>query len=199
MKIAIHIILVIAICAISYFIVESVQKPIRFNREQEKRYNATIQRLKDIRTAQVAYKAENKRYTASFDTLIAFLREGDFKVVRQIGDEDDSADVKAGRIIRDTTLVRVLDSLFYKGYPIDSIKYVPFTDRKEFEMGTKNMEAGKVKVQVFEAKVHNDILLHGMDPQLLLNFNAAREKTVKYAGLKVGSLSEPNNNAGNWE
>ncbi|MDR0714227.1 MAG: hypothetical protein LBF89_08220 [Bacteroidales bacterium] len=199
MKIAIHIVLVIAICAMSYFIVESIQKPIRFNREQDRRYNATIQRLKDIRVAQVAYRAENKRYTGSFDTLIAFLREGYFKVVRQIGDEDDSADIKAGRIIRDTTLVRVLDSLFYKGYPIDSIRYVPFTDRKQFELGTKHMEAGKVKVQVFEAKVHNDVLLHGMDHQLLLNFNSEREKIVKYAGLKVGSLSEPNNNAGNWE
>ncbi|MDR2848919.1 MAG: hypothetical protein LBV39_07440 [Bacteroidales bacterium] len=204
MKTVIHVVLIVAIAALAFLVYESVQKPIRFNAEQKKRYDVTILRLKDIRTAQVAYKAENKRYTGSFDTLITFLKEGNFKVVKLIGDEDDSADVKAGKIQRDTTLVKVLDSLFHKGYPVDSIRFVPFTNNTaQFEMGTTELSAGKkdskVKVNVFEAKVSNDILLHGLDPQLLFNFNIAREKTAKYAGLKVGSLEETNNNAGNWQ
>jgi hypothetical protein len=204
MKTVIHVVLIVAICAMSYLVYESIQRPIRFNNEKDLRYAATIQRLKDIRTAQVAFKAENKRYTGSFDTLIAFLKEGKFKVVRQIGDEDDSADIKAGRIVRDTILVSVLDSLFKKGYPVDSLRYVPFTDNVQFILGDTILEAGKVevgkvKVNVFEARVLNDVLLHGMDPQLLVNFNSEREKIAKYAGLKVGSLTETTNNAGNWE
>ncbi|MDR3094496.1 MAG: hypothetical protein LBU62_07665 [Bacteroidales bacterium] len=205
MKTVIHAGLIVAIAVMVLLVYQSVQKPIRFNEEQRKRYAATEQRLKDIRTAQVAFKAENKRYTGSFDTLIAFLKEGHFKVVRLIGDEDDSADVKSGKIQRDTTLVKVLDSLFRKGYPVDSLRFVPFTgNTAQFELGTANLSAGKegkvkVNVNVFEAKVHNDILLHGLDPQLLFNFNVYRETTVKYAGLKVGSLEETNNNAGNWE
>ncbi len=199
MKTVIQVILIAGICVMGYFVYESIQKPIRFNAERARRYAATIQRLQDIRTAQVAYKSENKKYTGSFDTLIAFLKSGSFKVVKQIGDEDDSADVKAGRIVRDTVRISVLDSLFKKGYHVDSLRYVPFTRGKEFELGTANLKAGNVDVNVFAAQVLNDILLQGMDPQLLTNFNADRERATGYPGLRVGSLTETTNNAGNWE
>ena len=199
MKTVIQVVLVVAICVMAYFVYESIQKPLRFNAEKDKRYAATIQRLKDIRTAQVAYKSEYKKFTGSFDTLIAFLKNDSFRVVLQIGDEDDSADVKAGRIIRDTVKVSVLDSLFKKGYPVDSIRYVPYAGNVQFELGTNNIETGKVNVNVFEAKISNNILLEGLDPQLLINFNSERTKMTGFAGLRVGSLEETNNNAGNWE
>ncbi len=199
MKTVIHVILIAAICVMAYLVYESVQQPLRFNAEKDIRYNATVQRLKDIRTAEVAYKSEYKKYTGSFDTLIAFLKHDSFKVVMQIGDEDDSADVVAGRIIRDTIRVSVLDSLFKKGYHVDSLRYVPYTKGAQFNLGTANLEAGKVKVNVFEARVDFNILLNGLDPQLLVNYNAEKEKTTGYSGLKVGSLEETTNNAGNWE
>jgi hypothetical protein len=199
MKTVIQVILVAAILVVAYFVYESIQQPLRFNAEQSHRYEVTIQRLKDIRTAQTAFRSENKKYTGSFDTLIEFLKNGQFKVVMQIGDEDDSAAVSGGKIIRDTILVSVLDSLFQKGYPVDSIRYVPFTQDEQFELGIANLEAGNVKVNVFEAKVLCDVLLKGLDPQLLYNFKTDREKKTGYPGLKVGSLTETTNNAGNWE
>ncbi|MDR1172883.1 MAG: hypothetical protein LBL24_10545 [Bacteroidales bacterium] len=199
MKTVIQVILIVAIFAVAYFVYESIQQPLRFNAEQKQRYAATIQRLKDIRSAEVAYRSEYKRYTGSFDTLIDYLKTGTFKVVMQIGDEDDSAAVSGGKIIRDTIRISVLDSLFKKGYPVDSIRYVPFTQGVEFELGTANLEAGKVNVNVFEAKISSDLLLEGLDPQLLVNFNNAEKQRTGYAGLKVGSLEETTNNAGNWE
>ncbi len=199
MKTVIQVILLAAICVLAYFVYESIQKPIRFNAEKDKRYAVTIQRLKDIRTAEVAYKSEYRKYTGSFDTLINFLKHDSFKVVMQIGDLDDSADVKAGRIIRDTIRVSVLDSLFKKGYHTDSLRFVPYTGGAQFELGTNNIVVGNVNVNVFEAKVSNDILLNGLDPQLLFNLNAEREKLSHYPGVKVGSLTETTNNAGNWE
>ena len=199
MKTVIQVILLAAILALVYFVYESIQKPVRFEAEQKQRYAATIQRLKDIRTAQVAFRSENKRYTGSFDTLIEFLKTDSFTISMIIGDEDDSATVAAGKVIRKNIRISVLDSLFKGGYSIDSIRYIPFTEGAEFELGTANLEAGKVMVNVFEAKVHNDILLHGLDPQLLINFNADRLIKTRYAGLRVGSLTETSNNAGNWE
>jgi hypothetical protein len=199
MKTVIQVILIATILVVAYFVYESIQEPLRFNAEQGLRYETTIKRLQDIRTAEMAYRSEHKRYTGSFDTLINFLKTGTFKVVMQIGDEDDSAAVSGGKIIRDTIRVSVLDSLFKKGYAVDSIRYVPFTQGVQFELGTSNVEAGKVSVNVFEAKVPNDILLKGLDPQLLINFNAERQKKTGYPGLKVGSLTETTNNAGNWE
>jgi len=199
MRIVIQIILFAAICVVTYFVVESIQKPIRFEAETKKRSEATIQRLKEIRTAQVAYRSENKAYTGDFGELINFLKNGEFKVVRIIGDLDDSLTVATGKIIRDTIRIPVLDSLFKRGYSVDSIRYVPFTRGVEFEMDTAYLTAGNVKVNVFEAKIAFDILLEGLDPQLLVNYKADRVIRTGYAGLKVGSLKETTNNAGNWE
>jgi len=199
MKIVLQVLLFAAICGVTYLVVESVQQPIRFNSEKDRRYDATIQRLKDIRTAQTAYRSENKEYTGSFDELIEFLKNGEFKVLMVIGDLDDSASIQAGKIIRDTIRIPVLDSLFKKGYPVDSIRYIPYSQGIEFDMDTAFLTAGNVKVNVFEAKVANDVLLKGLDGQLLVNFNADRIVKTGFAGLKVGSLTETTNNAGNWE
>ena len=67
-------------------------------------------------------------------------------------------------------------------------------------MGAGEVETGsKVKVKVFEVYALYDILLNGMDKQLVINYIDEREKIVKFTGLKVGSLKEATNNSGNWE
>lgn len=212
MKTAIQITLVIAIIVLGYMLIESIMTPIRFNREKEIRENKTIERLKDIRTAQIAFKSEYERYTGDFDSLITFLKTGHFTVVKAIGSAPDSLieaigkkeaeriALKKGLIQRDTIQLSVIDSLFYAGYPVDSIRFVPFTNNYEFELGAGEVETGsKVKVRVFEAKVPYNILLAGLDPQLVINYLEEREKITGYPGLKVGSLEEATNNAGNWE
>ena len=45
----------------------------------------------------------------------------------------------------------------------------------------------------------NIFLLKGLDHQLIVNLKAEREDMGQYAGLKVGDIDNPNNNAGNWE
>ena len=198
-RIGIMVILGVVIVVMAGLVVKSIQQPLKFNAEKNIRYDATVQRLKDIRTAQVAFRSEHKRYTASFDTLIEFLKTDSFSVVMIIGDVDDSASVSLGQIIRKTIRVSVKDSLFKHGYPIDSIRYVPFTQNEQFEMGTNNIITGNVNVNVFEAKVHFQVLLNGLDPQLLVNYCADQEIRTRYAGLRVGSLTETTNNVGNWE
>ena len=212
MKTVIQIVLIIAIVALSYLLWRSINKPIEFNKEKAKREEATIERLKDIRTAQLAYKSEYNHYTGDFDSLISFLKEGSFSVVRAVGSVPDSMiellgrkkaelqALKIGLISRDTIPISVKDSLFYAGYPIDSLSYVPYTNGKKFEMGAGELETtSKVNVRVFEAKVPYDILLAGLDRQLIINYKEEREKITGYPGLRVGSLVETTNNAGNWE
>jgi len=198
-KVVLHLVLIASICFVAYLVAMSVNKPLQFNSEKDRRYNATIDRLKEIRTAQIAFRSENRRFTGCFDTLIDFLKTGEFTVVRIVGDLDDSLAVATGQIFRDTIKIPVLDSLFRKGYNVDSIRFVPYTQGVEFELGCSILKAGNVDVPVFEAKIENDILLQGLDPQLLVNFNADRRLKTGYAGLKVGSLTETTNNAGNWE
>ena len=201
MKTVIQVILLAAIFVVAYLVIESVNKPLRFNAETKTRYDATVQRLKDVRTAQVAFRSEYKRYTGSFDTLIDFLKTDSFSVVMQIGDDDDSIAVASGGIIRKTFRISVLDSLFKNDYPVDSLRFAPFTKNHEFALGTNNVVAGNVTVNVFEAKVPFDVLLDGLDAQLLVNYCAnwiVRDREG-YPGLRVGSLTETTNNAGNWE
>jgi len=199
MKTVYQILLAILIVVVGYFVFESIMAPIRFNKEKDKRYDATIQRLKDVRTAQLAYRSRFNKFTGSFDTLITFLKEGEFKVVKQIGSEDDSVALAQGKVYRDTIKVAVRDSLF-KNYAVDSLRFVPFSGGIQFEMAAGELETGsKVKVKVFECKAHNDVILKGLNRQEIININDLQKKLEKYPGLQVGSMIEATNNAGTWE
>lgn len=199
MKTVYQIVLAILIVVIAYFVYESIMAPIRFEKEKNKRYDVTIQRLKDVRTAQLAYRSRYSKFTGSFDTLITFLKEGEFKVVKQIGSEDDSLALAQKKVFRDTIRVAVRDSLF-KNFPVDSLRFVPFAGGDQFELAAGELETGsKIKVKVFECKAHNDVILKGLDRQEIINMNDLAKKLEKYAGLQVGSMTEATNNAGNWE
>ena len=212
MKTAIQVVLAVAIIVLGYLLWESIQKPIRFNKEKDRIEKVTIQRLKDIRTAQLAFRSEYTRFTGDFDSLIIFVKTDSFTVVQAIGSVPDSmieemgrkkAEIQAlkeGLISRDTIRLSVRDSLFTEYYPIDSLKFAPYTQGYEFELGAGVLATGsKVTIRVFEAKVPYDILLAGLNRQLIVNYKEMREKITGYPGLKVGSLEEATNNAGNWE
>ncbi|SRR6056297_78271 len=209
MKTVLQIILGLAIIALFFFLGYGIWKPINFKQVKEKRYDATIQKLKDIRTAQLAYKDEFGQFTGSFDTLINFIKSDSLNIVKAEGRLSDSLleagvtekeAVKRGIISRDTIKVAIKDSLFSNDFNADKLWQVPYTKDDSFQLGAKIVETGNVEVPIFEAKVHNDILLRDLNKQLVINLNERMEKRMKkYPGLKVGDLEKPNNNAGNWE
>jgi len=210
MKTATQIVLIAIAVIFGFLIFKSIESPIEFERAKDTRYNATIQRLKDIRKAESAYKDVYGRYTGSWDTLINFVKHDSLRLVRRIGMLTDSmieagwneeTAIKKGRIIRDTIRIGVLDSIFGRSYPIEKIKYVPVQDTvAEFHLGATIIATGSgIKVPVFEAKAHNNTILRNLDRQMVINLNDQRRTNQKYPGLKVGSLEEANNNAGNWE
>jgi hypothetical protein len=209
MKTVFQIILTLAIIFLGYLCVESINKPIRFQKAHAARKAAVVNRLENIRDAQVAFKSVNEKYVSTFDSLIAFVKTDSLPLVKKEGSLTDSmieaglTELKAlalGIIRRDTTRVSVLDSLFGKAYPIDSLGYVPYAGDEMFDMDAGVVVTGSgVKVQVFEAKVHNNVYLNGLDKQEIINLNDKTLKLERYPGLKVGSLKEANNNAGNWD
>lgn len=207
MKTVIQIVLSVLIVVLGYLLINSILKPINFNKEQKERYDATIERLMDIRTAQEAYKEVYDKYTGSFDTLINFIETDSFRVIRKTSNynQDSITEAKAidlGLVTMDTIKISVKDSLFKDiNYPIDDIRYAPYTDKTEFEMGTGIVETGsQVEVPVFEVSIRNYILLKDLDKQLAINFNERwKELGDGFPGLRVGSLKEATNNAGNWD
>lgn len=210
MKNVLQIGLIALVIILSYFLYTSVERPLAFEQEKKDRYEATITRLKDIRKAELAYKDVNGKFTGSWDTLINFVKTGKLPLVRKIGMLTDSMieagwtekkALKEGKIIRDTIRVSVLDTVFGKGFKIDEIKFVPVKDTvAQFHLGATWIITGSgIRVPVFEAKAHNNTILCKLDKQQVINLNESKRTNGKYPGLKVGSLEETNNNAGNWE
>ena len=208
MKKVFQVIFLLVIVGLIYLLYESIMEPIRFQEQYDKRKNAVVDRLKLIRETQVAYKANHNEYTGSFDTLINFVKTEQFKLVKMEGTLTDSMlnegitekeALKRGIIKRDTILVSVADSLFKKVSP-DSLRYVPYTDGAEFEMEKSALTTSSgLIVPVFEARVTNRVYLKGLDNQERINLDDEANKLGRYPGLKVGSIEEANNNAGNWE
>ena len=213
-KIIIQVALALVAIYLAYACYKSVANPIECDKIMAQRYEVIVQKLKDIRTAQEAYRSVHGEYTASFDSLINFVKYDSLKMVNAIGDLTDEmvdeglteADAaKQGLIIRDTIRVAALQQLFGPNYPIDDLRYVPFTDKKhEFLMGTNKLWNSDATIQtpVFEARVNNMIIFEDIMDEYgdaVLEENGERFRLNKYPGLKVGSVKEANNNAGNWE
>ncbi len=212
-KLIIQILLAAVIVFFGYKCYESIMVPQRFKVIKEQRKDKIIQRLKDIRTAQDAYRSVYNRYTSSFDTLINFIKYDSVKIIRQIGSLTDeqieagmteAEGVKKGFIVRDEIKVSALENVFGKNYPIDNLRYVPFTNKKhQFVMGSGIIKTDSgVEVPVFEAKVSNTVIFEDIYDQYkesILEENGERLRLKKYPGLKVGDLKEANNNVGNWE
>lgn len=210
MRTVIQILLFIVAIVLAYFIYKGVQDPIDFEKAKDDRYEATIERLREIRRAQLAFKNVNGRFTGSWDTLIDFVKYDSVKNVRKVGELTDSMieeglterkAVELGLLIRDTIKESVLEAEFGSNFNADNLKLIPVPDTTaEFMLGANVITTGSgIKVPVFEAKAHNNIILRGLDRQYVINLNEQRRLNGKYPGLKVGSLTETNNNAGNWE
>jgi hypothetical protein len=200
-KILTYIVFPIIILALAFLIVRSIQQPLKFNKEKSIREAAAIVKLKDIRTLQVAYKNVNGKFAPSIDSLVEFYKNGKMTVIRSIGSMDDSLAVAQGKVKREAIEIPVRDTLLKNrpDFNPDQLKYIPFTEGKEIIMNETVKEVSGVDVPLFEAKVPYVELLNGMDHQQIVNLVYERCDTDRYPGLQVGSIENPNNNAGNWE
>lgn len=202
-----QVIYAILIVFLGLLLTKNILDPIFFKQERQRREDATIERLKDIRKAQVAYKDKYGKFTGSFDTLIHFVKTDSFELegiiqVKKWNQDSitKSQALKAGILKKSAIYKPVVDSLFSEDYPVDELEYIPYTENSKFEMAAGEVETGsQVKVKVFEAYALYDTLFHGMDRQEVINYKDERYTLIEFDGVKVGSLTEATNNAGNWE
>ena len=82
MKKVLNVVLLVLVIALVYANFSSVNAPLDFDKQRLERDKVVIERLIDIRTAQVEYRAQNGRYAATFDELISFLDDS-MKVVNK--------------------------------------------------------------------------------------------------------------------
>lgn len=221
----VSVLLLFVIAGLVYACIKSIMEPINFNKQKAYRETVGIQRMKDVRTLQEAFKSVSGHFTASADSLLDFYKNGKMEVIMQIGSNDDSLAVatteklkksrrgitpeqmyelyKKGEhlVFSISSKVDVKDTLFNtrNDFNIDSLKYIPFSQGDTIQMESVIKEVSGVKVPLFEARMPYKSLLKGLDNQLRINLDADRKAMNRYEGLQVGSVSAPNNNAGNWE
>ncbi|MBR5277231.1 MAG: hypothetical protein IKY69_07635 [Bacteroidaceae bacterium] len=228
MKKVLNLLLAVTIVGLAYICYRSIMGPIEFEEERDYREKAIIARLIDIRTAQVEYRNILKiGYADNLDSLIEFVKTSQMPVILKEGELDDKqlerglTEKKAMEIIakakktnnwkevekeglmnfrRDTSWIALLDTIFPKGYAIDSLAFVPFGNGARFEVETSvdTTKAGGPQY-LFEARTPYEVYLQGINEQELKNLIADMKKMDRYCGLKVGDVNMPNNNAGNWE
>ena len=228
MKKVLNLLLAVTIVGLGYICYRSIMGPIEFEEERDFREKAIIARLIDIRTAQVEYRNILKiGYADNLDTLIEFVKTSQMPVILKEGELDDKqlerglTEKKAMEIInkakktnnwkevekeglmgfrRDTSWIALLDTIFPKGYAIDSLAYVPFGNGARFEVETSvdTTKAGGPQY-LFEARTPYEVYLKGVNDQEMNNLISIMKGMGRYCGLKVGDVEMPNNNAGNWE
>ena len=187
---------------LAYFVYNSINSEVEFQQVAKVRVAENVQKLKDLRQVQIAYKKVNNTYSNNFESLIDFLENDSMAIVKAIGETPDSlTDVQAlelGIISRDTAYVLAKETVFDEAYlssrndkfPLDlsSLTTVPHSDQN-YSVDAGMVEKGKVVVQVFEISTTFGAVFTGLD---------AENKSFELGNLlKVGSMDEASLN-GNW-
>ncbi len=182
-----------------------IDTKLREERKIERINKHVIQRLKDIRKAQLAYNREYGVYTNDFDTLLDFLKNGELTLIKRLGALPDSVPteemarelgiiqkmpegmteeevIAEGLIVRDTLQASVLTYIFNdsdrktRKTPF-YVDSLPYVPfaSHRFEMATARVETGGVEQSTFQV----------IDPK------------PYHFQFRVGSLTEAST-SGNW-
>lgn len=206
LKPVVNIILWIIIAILGYATYMSVYGEIQFNKLKEKRYAIIIEKLKDIRDAELAHRQVTGKFTDNFDNLVKFVDTAKYTITQRR--DSTVKDIEATKrftvdmfkeiVIIDTLgYVSVKDSLFGADTRYKTMMNLP---EGAGEPGAKfQLKAGMLEqIPVFEASVQKSVILFDQDKNLVKK----EEQVVSVDGvngptLKVGSMDEVNTN-GNW-
>jgi type II secretory pathway pseudopilin PulG len=206
MKTILQIVLWIVCILLGYLIYRSVTGPIEFAEVKERRYADVINRLKDIRNAQEAYKTVNGRYAKDFNSLIAFVDTGRYTITQQRDSSYMEFDKTYGiDLLQEVTLtdtlgfVAVKDSLFKNSDRYKNMMKVPHAQNNEnFDLKADIIDKSGYRAPVFEASVEKKVVLYDQPADLLARENSmVSVEEVNGSTIKVGSLNEVST-SGNW-
>jgi len=164
-------------------LISIILNPIKKEKEKNYRYEFIKSKMIDIRSAELAFKEKNNQFTDDFNVLIPFVKMDSFVIVQKTDTLIEYFnEVYREYQFKDTMLVdtlgkvSILDSLFQNGYPIDSLRYVPFGEGAEFKLSAGTINKSKIIVPVFEARDPNpydktDPLIIGSMTEAHLNGN----------------------------
>jgi len=211
MKKIAQILLAVVIVAFVYVIYKQISTPIRFENEMKTKKAQVIERIKDIRTAQRAFKSKYQRFTADFDTLADFILNDTLIMERKIYDEDDSVAMAMLKRLKkknvETFKMAVIDTIFspkkLSAQDVANLRYIPGTDNQVqfiMEAGIITTES-KVVIPVVECRAPYKYFIDTVTfrQELINQIDDDVNNFNRYPGIKFGSMENGNNEAGNWE
>lgn len=213
MKLLIQLVLWIIIIFLGYQLFNSVYEPTKFNNEKVKRYAKVIDRLKDIRTAELAHLEITGKFNSSFDSLVRFIDTAEFAITQR---RDTSyADVERNRdfgldaqtggyyiedVVIDTlSFVSVKDSLFKNESIYKNLDKLTVNNNDvNIKLNAGHVIKGDRKIAVFEARASKDEILKDLPRDLVIQEKQTQSVDgVNGTHIKVGSMTDVNTN-GNW-
>lgn len=188
-------------------IYSSINGPIKFNKVKNERYAIVINRLKDIRIAQIAHKDVKGYYANNFDDLVSFIDNGLFTLTEEKDSSYLAYDriyridmLREVRIVRELGKVSVKDSLFKDNESYKQMAFIPIKGKEDekFSISADIIDKNGYEAHVFEVKVKKDVILYDQNKDLLKQEN----KTISVDGVNgseivLGSMTQVST-SGNW-
>ena len=194
MKIAISAVLVVITILLAVILVGSIREPIAFKAEKEKREEAVVEKLKNIREAQELYRGITGQFAHDFDTLRQVLTNGKFRIIQVFGDPDDPTNTEAVRY--DTSYVNAIDSVNAVGVILDGMEIVPFTGNDgKFEMAADTIEYQSTKVPVVQVQVKRKVFMGEYKDPKYAKYDSRYDPN---SYIKFGDMTKPSL-SGSWQ
>ena len=206
MKIGLQILFWIISIVLGYLIYDSINAPLKFDKIKVDRYTKVIDRLKDIREAQLAHKTVTGKFANDFNGLIKFIDTAQFTLTQKRDssfmryDKTYRIDMVKDTVIIDTLgFAKIKDSLFKNSDRYKDLQTVPTAPNKEkFEIKSMVLDKSGYKVPVFEVKVDKQVVLYDQPKYLIRQEKAANNvDAVRGTHIILGSLEDVSTN-GNW-
>lgn len=191
MKIVIHLILFLVSLGLMYALYSTIKEPIQFKTHYKKRSDAVVDKLKDIRTAQKLYRTITDTFATNFGDLENVLTTGQFEIVQVTGDRDAIGAV----VSYDTIYIAAKDSLAAIELDVKSLRKVPFSENKQFEIYASQVDQQGITIPVVEvsAKWGEFMGEYGTAYYSKYDRNYAPSNRLKFGSRSKANLS------GNWE
>jgi hypothetical protein len=91
-------------------------------------------------------------------------------------------------------------TLIKRGFLKKEEQYIPFNeDGKRFALqATMQVSKSGRQIPLMECSAAYEDYLQGLDENAIINLTEQANSTGRFPGLKIGDITEANNNAGNW-
>lgn len=194
MRYVINLLLIILAAFLAYLLYGSIKEPIIFEEAYQKRRNAVIDKLKNVRTAQELHRDIKGDFAATWDSLSYVLTHDSIAFVKL--EEDPEFPGDPDKFIRTVTYSPAIDSVrSLKLGSLDSLKYVPYGNGEMFTLSADTMTYQQSLVPVMEVGTKFNKFMGKFADKKYQRYQRSYDPN---ATLKIGNMTKPST-SGNWQ